>query len=173
MASELPVSPASSPVPSRCTVAARAHKHPHAAAGDVRPSVCRGSAAARWEGRVCGDVVTLGIAPWKAPELYFRVLACGFILWQMKSPVELEGCFLRLKPAEDCYLGNRGRPLLFYFCEEFSNENRSLPVVSLLDSPCEFLCCLFWILSARLSSVPPHQLPVPPCFIFNKRQLYC
>lgn len=140
----------------------------------VHPSVRRGCAAAWWEGQslrgVCGDVVTLGITPRERTRGGFSgCLTFGFILWPLRSPAEQEGCFPGLEPAEDCNLGNRGRPLLFYFCEEFSNENRSLPVASLLGSPCEFLCCVSRILSAGLSSVPPHQLPVPPCFIFNKR----
>lgn len=88
----------------------------------------------------------------------------------VKSPVELEGRFPRLARQKAVILGTEDALCFVIFEESLAVETGALCLLpSSIHSPCEFLCCASWIPSTRLSFLPPHQLPVPPCFIFNKR----
>lgn len=89
-----------------------------------------------------------------------------------EKPVELEGCLSRLEPAEDCViLGTEDALCFFIFVKSLAMKTGAFR--SLLSSIrlANFFAALSWMLSARLSSVPPRQLPVPLRFIFNKRTL--
>lgn len=80
----------------------------------------------------------------------------------MKRPAELEGCFPRLEPAEDCNLRNRGRPLLFYFVRSLARKMGAFR--SLLSSNC---------LTNFFAAYPGSSLPACPLYHLISLQSLC